>query len=145
MIAIVPILILAGASQAASPLSLFTYSRDSAAGFTDELLDVFRRELGKHVESFTEVAYSREQALVSVQFLGAGDLEVELGSEEEPVKYVWRGDENAGRMWALVRIGRFSKEFSVEGSGARDLSRLAKGVSDWIRTNSVAIRESRTP
>ncbi len=140
--------------QAPSRLSLFTYSRDSAHGFKDELLDAFRRELGKHVDSFTEVAYSREQAQVSVQFLGQGELTVEIGDENEPTRYLWRFDETAPRTWALVRIGRmgqkgqkgkFSKEFSVEGRGARDLSRLAKTVADWIRENSAAIRETLSP
>jgi hypothetical protein len=129
--------------QAPAPLSLFTYSRDSAHGFKDELLDAFRRELAKHVDSFTEVAYSRDQAHVSVQFLGQGDLTVELGDGDQPVRYLWRLDENAPRTWALVRIGlpgQFSKEFSVEGRGARDLSRLAKAIADWIRDNSTAIR-----
>ncbi len=130
--------------QAPSPLSLFTYSRDTVHGFKDELLDAFRRELGKHVDSFTEVAYSREQAQVSVQFLGPGDLTVELGDGDQPARYLWRVDENAPRTWALIRIGRagaFSKEFSVEGRGARDLSRLAKSIADWIQENASAIRE----
>ena len=142
--------------QAPSRLSLFTYSRDSVHGFKDELLDAFRRELEKHVDSFTEVAYSREQAHVSVQFLGQGDLTVELGDGDEPARYRWRTDETAPRTWALVRIGQmgqkgqmgqmgqkgmFSKEFSITGRGARDLSRLAKAIADWIRENSAAIRE----
>jgi len=135
--------------QAPSRLGVFTYSRDSAHGFKDDLLDVFRRELGKHAD-FIEVAYSREQAQVSVQFLGKGDLTVELGDGDEPARYLWRFDEGAPRTWAVVRIGRmgpkgekgkFSKEFSVEGTGARDLSRLAKAIADWIRENSAAIRE----
>jgi hypothetical protein len=130
--------------QEPSPLSLFTYSRDSAHGFKDELLDAFRRELGKHVDSFTEVAYSREQAQVSVQFLGQGELTVELGDGDQPVRHLWRLDENATRTWALVRVGlpgAFAKEFSVEGRGTRDLSRLAKSIADWIQENASAIRE----
>jgi hypothetical protein len=130
--------------QAPAPLSLFTYSRDSAHGFKDDLLDAFRRELGEHAGSFTEVAYSREQAQVSVQFLGQGDLTVELGDGDQPVRYLWRLDENAPRTWALVRIGlpgEFAKEFSVEGRGTRDLSRLAKSIADWIQENQSAIRE----
>jgi hypothetical protein len=129
--------------QAPSPLSLFTYSRDSAHGFKDDLLDVFRRELGEHANSFTEVAYSREQAQVSVQFLGQGDLTVELGDGNEAARYLWRFDETAPRTWAIVRIGprgKYSKEFWVEGRGARDLSRLAKAIADWIRDNDAAIR-----
>lgn len=132
--------------QAPGRLSLFTYSRDSAAGFKDERLDAFRRELGEHVDSFTEVAYSREQAQVSVQFLGQGELTMELGDGDEPVRYLWRFDETAPKTWALVRVGprgpreKFSKEFAVEGRGARDLSRLAKAVADWIRENAAAIR-----
>jgi hypothetical protein len=136
-------------AQEPSPLDLFVYSRDTLHGFKDEFLDTFRRELGKHVESFTEVAYSREEAQVSVQFLGRGDLEVELGDAGEPVRYLWRSDESAARTWALVRVARkgqlgelgvFSKEFSVDGGGGRDLSRLAKSIADWIRENSSAIR-----
>jgi hypothetical protein len=133
--------------QAPSRLSVFTYSRDSVHGFKDEILDAFRRELGKHADSFTEVAYSREQAQVSVQFLGQGDLTVELGDGDEPARYLWRFDETAPKTWALVRVGQmgrkgtFSKEFSVEGRGTRDLSRLAKAIADWIRDNSAAIRQ----
>ncbi len=127
--------------QAPGRLSLFTYSRDTLHGFKDEQLDVFRRELGKHADSFTEVAYSREQAEVSVQFLGQGDLEVELGDGDEGTRYRWRFDETATKTWALVRVGKFSKEFWVEGQGVRDLSRLAKKIADWIRENSAAIRE----
>jgi hypothetical protein len=136
--------------QAPGPLSLFTYSRDSVHGFKDELLDTFRRELSKHVDSFAEVAYSREEAQVSVQFLGQGDLTVELGDAGEPLRYLWRTDANAPRTWALVRVARkgqlnqmgsFSKEFSVDGVGGRDLSRLAKSIADWIRENETAIRD----
>jgi hypothetical protein len=129
--------------QAPSRLSLFTYSRDSAAGFKDELLDAFRRELLKQVDSFTEVAYSRDEAQVSVQFLGQGELTLELGDEGDSVRYLWRYDEAAPRTWALVRVGGFVKEFSEEGRGARDLGRLAKSISDWIRDNSAAIRAPR--
>ncbi len=127
--------------QAPSRLSLFTYSRDSVHGFKDELLDAFRRELSKHVESFAEVAYSREEAQVSVQFLGPGELEVEIGEADAPARYVFRSNETAPRTWAIVRVGNFSKEFSVEGRGARDLSRLSKSIADWIRDNSAAIRK----
>lgn len=130
------------ALQAPRRLSLYTYSRDSASGFKDELLDVFRRELGKHLESKTEVAYGREGADVSVQFLGQGELTVELGGEGEQARYLWRGDETAPRMWALVRVQKFSKEFSLAGSGSRDLSRLAKSVADWIQENATSIREA---
>ena len=125
--------------QAPSRLSLFTYSRDSVHGFKDELLDAFRRELGKHAESFAEIAYSREQARVSVQFLGQGELTVEIRDVEEPERYLWRSDVTASKTWALVRVGTFSKEFSVEGQGVRDLSRLAKAIADWIRENAAAI------
>jgi hypothetical protein len=128
-------------TQPAGRIRLYSFSRDSAAGFQDELQDVFRRELGKHVESFTEVAYDLEGAQVSVQFLGQGDLTVELGEPGEPARYLWRPDEQGTRFWALVRVGSFSKEFSLEGSTARDLSRLAKKVADWIRDNSGPIRE----
>lgn len=101
--------------QPPSRLSLFTYSRDSAAGFKDETLDAFRRELGRHVDSFTEVAYSRNEAQVSVQFLGQGDLTVELGDGSDTVRYLWHFDEAAPRTWALVRVGGFVKEFSIDG------------------------------
>jgi hypothetical protein len=126
--------------QAPDRISLYTYSRDSIHGFKDELLDAFRRELSKHADSFTEIAYSRDEARVSLQFLGQGDLEVELGEGDE-ARYRWRFDEAAPRTWALLRVGTFSKEFSVEGRGARDLSRLAKTIADWIRENSASIRE----
>ncbi len=125
--------------QAEGRLRVYTYSRDSAVGFKDELLESFRRELGKHIESIAEVAYTREEAQVSIQFLGQGELTVELG-EDEPPRYLWRFDETASRTWALVRIGKFSKEFAVEGRGARDLGRLAKTIADWIRENEPTIR-----
>lgn len=129
------------ASQPAERLRLYSFSRDSAAGFQDELQDVFRRELGKHVESFTEVAYDLAGAQVSVQFLGLGDLTVELGAPDEPARYSWHPDEEGTRFWAIVWVGSFSKEFSLEGSSARDLSRLANNIAGWIRDNSGAIRE----
>jgi hypothetical protein len=128
--------------QGEERLSVHTYSRDSAVGFKDELLDTFRRELGKYLESFAEVAHSREEARVSVQFLGQGELTVEIG-EDEPPRYLWRFDETAGKTWALVRVGKFSKEFGVEGRGARDLGRLAKTIADWIRENEATIRGPR--
>jgi hypothetical protein len=128
------------AAQEPGPLSLYAYSRDSAEGFKDDLLDVFRRELGKHLEAVTAVAYERKDADVSVLFLGQGELTVELGDEGEPVRHLWREDDEAGRMWALVRIRSFSKEFSLEGSGSRDLGRLAKTIADWIRDNATTIR-----
>ena len=136
--------------QEPSPVSLFVYSRDSIHGFKDEPLDGFRRELGEHVDSFTEIAYSREEAQVSVQFLGTGDFTVELGDAGEPLRYLWRTDENSAHTWALVRVARkgqlsqmgsFSKEFSVEGGSGRDLSRLAKAIADWILANRTAIRD----
>jgi hypothetical protein len=133
------------ALQAPRRLSLYTYSRDSASGFKDELLDVFRRELGKHLESGTEVAYDRKGADVSVQLLGQGELTVVLGDEGDAARYLWRSDEASPRMWALVRVQKFSKEFSLAGSGGRDLSRLAKIVADWIRENASAIREAAAP
>jgi hypothetical protein len=100
--------------------------------------------LGKHIDSFAEVAYSRDEARVSVQFLGQGELTVELGEDEEPSRYLWRFDETAASTWALVRVGKFSKEFSVEGRGTRDLGRLAKTIADWIRENEAVIRGTRS-
>jgi hypothetical protein len=143
---LVSALVLAAASHAApvepaSRIRLYTYSRDSAFGFKDELLDAFRRELAKHVETLAEVAYSSEEAQVSVQLLGRGELTAELGLEKEPTRYLFRADDRAPRMWALVRVGSFSKEFSIEGSGTRDLSRLAKALADWLQENSGTIRD----
>lgn len=132
----------ATAHQAPRPLRLYVFSRDSAFGFKDELLDLFRRDVGKYLESVSELAYDREDADVSVQFLGQGELTVELGDGTGSAHYLWRGDEEAERMWALVRVQKFSKEFSLAGSGSRDLSRLAKNIADWIRENSVAIRRA---
>lgn len=128
-------------SQAAARVSLYIYSRDSAAGFADELLDVFRRDLGKHAESFTEVAYDAASADARVELLGQGELTVEIGPGTEAVRYLFRPDDKAPRMWAVVRVGESSKEFALEGSGGRDMSRLAKVVSDWLERNSGAILE----
>jgi hypothetical protein len=129
-------------AQAPSRLSLYAFSRDSDSGFKDELLDTFRRELGKQLESVTELAYDRKDADVGVQFLGQGELTVELDAEGETSRYLWRADDKAERIWALVQVRKFSKEFSLAGSGGRDLSRLAKNIADWIRDNSVAIRKA---
>lgn len=126
-------------AQAPGRLSLFTYSRDSIHGFKDETLEAFRRELGKHTESFAEIAYSRGEARVSVQLLGQGDLVIEIAGGEESARYLFRSDETAPKTWALVRVGSFSKEFSAEGQGVRNLSRLAKTIADWIRNNAAAI------
>lgn len=139
---ILPVPLPPATHRAPKPLRLYVYSRDSASGFKDELLDIFRRELAKHVESVTELAYDRKEADVSVQFLGQGELTVVLGDADEVTRYLWRGDEEAERTWALVRVQKFSKEFSLVGSGGRDLSRLAKNIADWIRENSVAIRQA---
>jgi hypothetical protein len=132
---------LVSAHQAPDRIGVYTYSRDSAAGFQDELLDVFRREIGKQAAAFTEVAYSAREARVRVQFLGPGELEAELRPDDEPIRYFFRPHGGATRTWALVRVGGFSKEFSVEGAGARDLGRLAQEVAEWIRANSTAIRD----
>ena len=91
-----------------------------------------------------ELAYSRESAQITVQFLGQGDLAIELDTTGKAVRHLWSPDDKAGRMWAIVRMGRdqpFSKEFSVTGSGGRDLSRLAKAIGDWLQENSTIIRE----
>lgn len=127
-------------AEAPSRLSLFTYSRDSLHGFKDETLEVFRRELGKHAEAIAEVAYSTQEARVRVQLLGPGELQVEIGDDEEPSRYLFRSDPAGPKTWALVRVGKFAKEFSVEGQGQRDLSRLAKNVADWLRENEANIR-----
>jgi hypothetical protein len=127
-------------SQAGGRLSLYIYSRDSAAGFADELLDVFRRDLGKHAESFTELAYDAESADVRVELLGQGELTVEIGPEEK-VSFLFRPDDKAPRMWAIVRVSDSSKEFGLEGSGGRDMSRLAKAIADFLQQNAGAILE----
>ena len=44
-------------------------------------------------------------------------------------------------MWAVLRMGTFSKEFSEKGSGGRNLSRLAKSIGDWLQANATVIRE----
>ncbi len=127
-----------------NPVGIYTYSRDSNQGFKDEHLDTFRRELGKYASPLMELAYSRESAQITVQFLGQGDLAIELDTTGKAVRYLWTPDDKARRMWAIVRIGddqAFSKEFSVTGSGGRDLSRLAKVIGDWLKDNSAVIRE----
>lgn len=125
-------------------ISVYTYSRDSDQGFKDERLDTFRRELGKYASPLMELGYARETADVTVQFLGQGDLAIELDADGKPVRHLWTPDDEAQRMWAVVRIGRerpFAKEFSVRGSGGRDISRLAKAIGDWLQNNSTVIRE----
>lgn len=140
--------LLAGAAltpspQAADPLALYVFSLDSDSGFEDELLDVFRRELGRHVESFTQVAYSRDDADVAVQFLGQGELAIELSAAGETRGYAFTPDESAPRMWALVHVGGHSRAFAVEGTGARKMSELGQYVARWIRDRSTTIRERR--
>ncbi len=127
-----------------NPVGIYTYSRDSSQGFKDEHLDAFRRDLGKYASPLMELAYSRESAQITVQFLGQGNLAIELDTTGKAVRHLWTPDDKARRMWAIVRIGHdqpFSKEFSVTGSGGRDLSRLAKSVGDWLKDNSAVIRE----
>ena len=127
-----------------NPVGIYTYSRDSNQGFKDEHLDTFRRDLGKYASPLMELAYSRESAQITVQFLGQGDLAIELDTTGKAVRHLWSPDDKARRMWAIVRMGRdqpFSKEFSVTGSGGRDLSRLAKAIGDWLQENSTIIRE----
>ena len=127
-----------------NPVGIYTYSRDSNQGFKDEHLDTFRRALGKYASPLMELAYSRESAQITVQFLGQGDLAIELDMTGEAVRHLWTPDDKAQRMWAIVRMGHdqpFSKEFSVTGSGGRDLSRLAKAIGNWLQENSTIIRE----
>jgi hypothetical protein len=127
-----------------NPVGIYTYSRDSEPGFKDERLDTFRRDLGKYTTPLMELAYSRDAAQITVQLLGQGDLAIELDSTGEAVRHLWTPDNKAPRMWAVVRIaspGPFTKEFSVEGSGGRDLSQLAKDIGDWLQANSTIIRE----
>lgn len=126
------------------PVGIYTFSRDSEAGFQDELLDGFRRELGKYADSFMEIAYERDRAEVTIQFLGQGELAVELDENGDAVRHLWTADDKALRMWAVVRIGGtggFAKEFSVRGSGGRDISRLAKSIGEWLLANSTKIRD----
>ena len=127
-----------------NPVGIYTYSRDSNQGFKDEYLDTFHRELGKYASPLMELACTRESAQITVQFLGQGDLVIELDTTGKAMRHLWPPDDKAPRMWAIVRIGDdqpFSKEFSVTGSGGRDLSRLAKTVGDWLKDNSTVIRE----
>lgn len=128
-------------AQAPGRISLYTYSRDSAAGFKDERLDLFRRELGRYVEDFTEVAYEAESAQVGIQLLGPGTLSVALGLDGKTEQHLFTPDEKAERTWVVLRIGAFAKEFYVEGHSGRDLARLAKSVSDWLQTHRATIRE----
>lgn len=126
------------------PVSLYTYSRDSEHGFEDERLDSFRREIGKYTSTVVELAYTRDSADVTVQFLGQGELTIELNPVGDAVGHLWTPDDSAPRMWAIVRMPStpfFSKEFSVAGSGGRDLSRLAKAIGDWLHRSSTVIRE----
>jgi hypothetical protein len=129
--------------QAATRLGVYTYSLDSNAGFQDELVDLFRRELGKHVAPFGEMAYSRAEADVAVQLLGQGELTLQLGGDGEPEGYLFEPDEGARRLWALVHVGDYSRAFAVEGSGGRKMSELGKAIADWINDRSTAIRERR--
>lgn len=130
-----------------NPVGIYTYSRDSSQGFKDELLDTFRRDLGQYASPLMELAYSRESARITIQFLGQGELAIELDTTGKAVRHLWSPDDKARRMWAILRIGPpgpdppFSKEFSVAGSGGRDLSRLAKAIGDWLQKNSSIIRE----
>ena len=148
---VVALLLAAGWLEAQpKPVGIYTYSRDSSQGFKDEHLDAFRRDLGKYAAPLMELAYSRESAQVTVQFLGQGNLAIELDTTGKAVRHLWTPDDKARRMWAILRIGPigpvepdqpFSKEFSVAGSGGRDLSRLAKAIGAWLQENSSIIRE----
>ena len=138
--------LLGGSSFTAQPslVGIYTYSRDSESGFKDERLDTFRRELGKYASPLMELSYTRDSAKLTVQFLGPGELAVELDAAGDAVRHLWTPDDKAPRLWAIVRMAHprpFSKEFSVTGSGGRDLSRLAKDIGDWLQQNSTTIRE----
>lgn len=128
-------------AQAPGHVSLHVYSRDSRAGFEDERLDLFRRELGRYVEDYTEVAYDTESAQVGVQFLGPGVLSVAIGLDGKTESHLFTPDEEADRTWAILRVGTFAKEFYIDGSGGRDIARLAKSVSDWLARHRATIRE----
>lgn len=129
------------AAQAPGRISVYTYSRDSAAGFKDDRLDIFRRELGRYIATFMEVAYDTESAQVRLLFLGPGELSVALGPDGETEHHLFTPEEKADRTWVVLRVETFSKEFSVLGSGGRDLTRLAKSVSDWLSAHTTTIRE----
>ncbi len=119
-------------------VSVYVFSRDSAAGLEDERLDTFRRELGKYAEPAMTIGYDLDDAGVSVQFLGPGRLSIELDMKGLAVRHLWTPDDGASKMWAILRIrniGHFAKEFSIEGSGGRDLSRLAKDIGEWLTKN----------
>ena len=125
-------------------ISVYTFSQDSDAGFNDDHLDIFRRELGKYTDSSIELAYTSESAQVTVQFLGQGKLSVQFGPVGNVIGHTFSPNEKAPKMWAIIRLDNakgFSKELSHEGSGGRDLSRLAKQTADWIQQNSTRIRE----
>lgn len=128
-------------TQPPRPIRVFTFSRDSAAGFADENLDIFRREVGSQLDDFMEVAYGRDDADVEVQFLGHGELTLELGASGEPERHLFRLDDDAANMWVLLRIRGFTKEFSWKGRGARDTARLARTVAEWLKAHRTQLRE----
>ena len=128
-------------AQAPGRISVYANSRESAAGFKDDRLDIFRRELGKYAASFMEIAYEAEGAQVRLLFLGPGELSVALGPDGETEHHLFTPDEKADRTWVVLRVETFSKEFSVPGTGGRDLARLAKSVSDWLSAHTTTIRE----
>ena len=134
-------LIAAAPSSAQPRVRLFTFSRDSLAGFKDPHLELFRRDLGKSVEAFMELAYTQREAKVSVQYLGAGELDAQLSPTGETTGYLWRSDEESDRIWAVLRVGDFSREFTVQGGGGRSVGRLAKNIADWIEANRTVLRE----
>ena len=95
-------------------ISVYTFSRDSEKHFHDERLDRFRRELGEYAASVMELAYSRESAHVTVLYLGHGRLSVELDEAGRAARHLWTPDEDSQKMWAVLRIGTFSKELLRE-------------------------------
>lgn len=125
--------------QTPERVSVYAFSRDSLRGLDDTRLDAFRRDLGKYADPAMEIAYSREEAAVTVQLLGEGRLVVELDEHGDPSRHLWTPDDEASILWAVVRTGGepvYAKEFSVEGSGARDWTRLARDVGEWIKDNA---------
>ena len=119
--------------------SVYVYSRDSEAGLNDDKLDMFRRELGKYAEPAMAIGYSREEADVSIQFLGAGSLTVVIGESGAATSHHFVPGGETPHLWVIVRRSRlpgYAKEFTVDGAGGRDVSRLAKDVGDWIRDNA---------
>lgn len=122
--------------EAQPSLACFVSSADTEAGFKDESLLRFQKELRRFGEPHLDIVETKESADVRVQFLGRGKLSVQIPeSESTQSRIMFEPNPEAETLWALARIGTFVKPMSSKGPRNRALSRLASDLSQWLADN----------